>query len=134
MAFPRISDLIDEFKKCCRSRGWKAYENDYLIEAENEYHKFFWIHHLHPSTFKKVVANSLCAICEGVSYRTVMLSYIAWVLPVTPSQSIWFYMIKEAPNLSRKVAIYDKSNLPGGAQMFKTERDKKRGLSGVSSI
>ena len=106
MPFPKIWDILDEFKSFCKSRGWKAYKNDNLIEADSEHHKFFWIRILYPDTFKKVVANPLCSICEGISYRTVKLSYIAWVLSEIPYLSIRLYMIKEVPSLLTKVAIY----------------------------
>ena len=85
MPYPKIWDLIDEFKKCCRTKGWKAYEKDDLIEAESEYHRFFWIRSLHANTFKKVVMDSLCSICEGISIRIVSLSYKAWILIEKPS-------------------------------------------------
>ena len=109
MPFPRILSLLDEFKNCCSLRDWKAYEADDLIEAENEHHKLFWIRILHPDNFEKVVNNPLCAICEGMSYRTVKLSYLAWVLSKQPSPKIRFYLTDEEPSLLKKVAIYDLS-------------------------
>jgi len=108
MFLPNVWDLIDRFMECCRSKRWNVYKNEDLIDAENEYHKFIWVHHLHPSTFKRVVLNPLCPIREGASYRIVRVSYTAWILPETPSKSIW-QMVKEAPNLSRTVALYDLS-------------------------
>ncbi len=108
LSFPKIWDLIDMFKERCKQKGWNAYENEDLVETKNEYYKFIWVRSLHLSTFKKVVTSPLCAIRDGISYRTVRLTYMAWVLPETPSVSIW-EMVKEAPSLSRKVAIYDLS-------------------------
>lgn len=102
-------DFIDKFKELCRSKGWNAYENDDVIEAENEYHKFIWVNHLHVNTFKRVVMNPLCPIREGNSYRMVRLSCMAWVLSETPPMSIW-QTVKEAPSLSRRVALYDLSS------------------------
>jgi len=110
----KIWGLIDNFKEYCnKSKGWNVCENDDLIEAENEYHKFIWINHLHPNTFKRVVRNHLCSVQEGVSYRTVRISYMAWVLPEAPSESTT-RIIAEEPLLSRKIAMYDLSEAYAG--------------------
>ena len=112
--FPIILSLIGNFKICCKCRGWYAYESDDLIEAKNEYHKFFWIHLLHLETFKKVTSNFTCYICEGISLRKLSLSYMAWILHETPKPSILQHIFEEMPNLSRKVAFYDLSRVYKG--------------------
>jgi hypothetical protein len=114
MAYPNIWSLLDEFKSRCRTRGWKAYENDDLIEAEGEAHKFFWTRNTHASTFKQIVADSSCSVLEDVSVRTVSFSYKAWILIDKPSWDIWLYMIKEASHLLRTVALFDLSQARGG--------------------
>ncbi len=109
--FPKMWELIDKFKECCRLKGWSTFDNEDLIKAENEYHRLIWVNHLHINTFKRVVLNhlwNLHAIREGVSYRTVRLSYMAWILPETPSESI-LQTFEESQTLSRKVALYDLS-------------------------
>jgi len=108
MLFPNIWELVEQFKGFCRSKGWNAYDYDDVIETEKGYHKFIWVRHPHPNTFKSIVMNPLCSIREGISYRIIGLSSMAWVLPETPSMSLW-QVIKEAPSLSRTVAIYDLS-------------------------
>ena len=107
-ALPKVWDLIGEFKEGCNTKGWKAYPYDDLIETEEEYHRFLWLHHLHPHTFKKIVMNPLCSVREELSYRTVRLTYIAWVLPETPPTSIW-QTVEEEAGLSGRVALYDLS-------------------------
>ena len=104
----KVWDLISTFEECCRSKGWKAYENSDLIEAENECLKFIWVNHLHPETFKRVATAPLYAIREGISYRMVRISCMAWVLLETPSASIC-RMVRDTPSLSRRVAVYDLS-------------------------
>jgi len=111
--FPQVWDLIDKFKGCCKSKGWNACEYDDMIEAENEWHKFFWIRSLHTNTFRKVIMNSLCSMREGISYKTVRLSYMAWVLPEKPSESIT-RTVAEEPRFSRKIAIYDLRDVYAG--------------------
>jgi len=105
----KIWDLVDNFKEYCRkSKGWNVCENDDLIEAEKEYHRFIWINRLCPNTFKRVIGNPLCYFRDGISLRAVRLSYTAWVLPETPSESIT-KLIAEEPQTSAKIAIYDLS-------------------------
>jgi len=112
-SFPKVWNLIGEFKERCGKKGWKAYPYDDLIETENEYHRFLWLHNLRPHTFRKVVMNPRCSIREGLSYRTVGLTYMAWVLPEALSESIW-RIVKERAGLSRRVALYDLSSAYGG--------------------
>ena len=116
ISLPKVWDLIDKFKEHCKPKGWNAYQNEDLIEAENEYHKFVWVNHLYPNTFKRVVLDklwNLCAVREGVSYRKLSLSYLAWVLPETPSRSIW-RAFDDSPSLSTRVSLYDLSEAYAG--------------------
>jgi hypothetical protein len=117
MPLPPIWALIAQFKASC-SKEWttsidrSAYDN--VIEAEHAYHKFFLTRHLHPTTFKKIVANSSCTLREGVSYRTVKLSYMAWVVSQSPSWDIWTYLSKQGPSFAKRVAYYDFSQVYDG--------------------
>lgn len=43
-----------------------------------------------------------------MSYKTVRVSYMAWILHVTPSPMVW-KLVKETPSFSKKVALYDLS-------------------------
>ena len=124
---PKAWDLIARFADDCRLHGWKVYENEDLMEAENEFHKFIWINRLQTSTFQRIVTNPLCAIREGVSYRIVRPSYVAWILPMTPWKSI-MQMVKETPGLSRKVAIYDLSWWYKGAPLCLSLNETESGV------
>jgi len=110
---PKVWELIEHFKNRCRLRGWKACEHEDLVEAQGEYHNFLWMHRVHPSTFKNVVMNPCCSIREGITYRTVRASYMAWVLHDSPPESVGQAIIEE-PNLSKRVAIYDLSQAYAG--------------------
>lgn len=105
-AFPKVWEIIEDFKFRCRSRGWRAFEYEDLVEAEGEYHSFVWARKVHFNTFKKIVMKPQCSVREGISYRTISVSYMAWVLPETPSESMT-RMVAEEPQLSRRIAIYD---------------------------
>ena len=116
ISFPKVWDLIDKFKERCKPKGWNTYQNEDLIEAENEYHRFVWVNHLYPNTFKRVVLDklwNLCAVREGGSYRTMSLSYLTWVLPETPSRTI-LQMFDDSLTLSKRVALYDLSGAYAG--------------------
>lgn len=43
-----------------------------------------------------------------MSYKTVKVSYMAWILNETPSPMVW-KLVKETPSFSKKVALYDLS-------------------------
>ena len=133
----KIWDCIDKFKEYCgKSKGWKVYDCEDLIQVENSFHKFIWVRNLQPATFtsvvmnpscaiqsspnfapfdyidtfKSVVMNPSCAIGEGVSYRMVRISFMAWILPETPSACI-LRLFEEMPILLRRVALYDLSRV-----------------------
>lgn len=109
MRLPAVWDLVEEFKECCRSKNWNTAENDDVIEADHQYHKFFWVHHLQPTTFTKIITNSQCAIREGVSSKMVRLSYQAWILVESTSSIQRLQTIQEVSRHSRTVALYDLS-------------------------
>lgn len=110
---PRVWELIEHFKNRCRLRGWRACEHEDLVEAQGEYHNFLWMHRVHFSTFKNLVMNPWCSLREGISYRTVRMAYMAWVLHESPPESVGQAIIGE-PNLSKRVAIYDLSQAYAG--------------------
>lgn len=114
LSFPKIWELFSEFNECCIDKDWITHDDNSLIEAGKEFHKFFWIRNLHAYTFKSILQNTACAISDGVTYKTIQPNYIAWVLPEPPIGNIWLYLIKEAPGLSNKLALYDLSRIYDG--------------------
>ncbi len=103
---PKVWDLIERFKNRCRLRGWWVSEFEDVVHAEGAYHNFIWARKVHLNTFKSITANHCCSIRDGLSYRTVNVSYIAWVLPEHPPESI-ISTVAGNPRLLRTVALYD---------------------------
>jgi len=108
-----IFDCIDRFKKhCVKSKSWKVYEGADLIQVKNKFHKFVWIQNLRPLTFESMIRNPLCAVAEGVLYRTKSISFMAFVVPQPPSAEILKFF-REEPSIQRWVALYDLSRVFG---------------------
>jgi len=106
---PKVWELLDRFKDQCQLKGWKTSEHeDWIKTADDEYHNFLWVQTIHPSTFKKIVANHKCAIREGVSYQVIDVSYIAWLFLQSPPENL-METVKENPEYSRRTTIYDLS-------------------------
>lgn len=105
---PKIWELLKRFKEQCKSRGWQTSSNEDLVQAGEKYHSFLWTRSVHPSTFKKLSMYRKCAVQEGLSYRVVNASYLAWVFSQTPPQNLLKTLI-ENPELSKRTAIYDLS-------------------------
>lgn len=122
--FPQIWEFIDRFKLCCRLRGWRAYEHEDLVEAEGEHHIFVWMRKVHNNTFKRIIINPRCSVREGISYRIVNVSYMAWVLQEAPPETIT-RMVAERPRLSRRIAIYDLSEAYAGRPICSSLNETK---------
>lgn len=106
-----IWGCIDEFKKHCHeSKNWKVYEGEDLIQVKNKFHKFVWIRQIQPFTFESMIMNPLCAIRDGVSYRTERISFMAWVVPHPPAPAVLRFF-EEEPNIQRWIALYDLSRV-----------------------
>ena len=108
-SFPKIWNLIDEFKERCRLRGLEICENeDWVKTDDGEYHNFLWTQTIHPSTFERIAENHKCAIRRGISYCVVDVSYIAWLFQERPPEFL-IDGVKKNPELSQKTAIFDLS-------------------------
>jgi len=108
MFFPKVWDLVDEFKERCKLKGWKAYDKYDVIKADNKYCEFIWVRNIQPASFKTIIIDAACSVQEGLSYRMIKLSHMIWLLIETPATSIW-RIVKETPDLTRKVSVYDLS-------------------------
>ncbi len=110
IAIPRVWELISHFKDDCHSKGWKTSKNEDWIKVGDKYHNFLWTRNIHPSTFKKIVTASKCAIKQDISYQVVSVAYTAWLFSETPSDVLVLSVVKD-PALAKRIAIYDLSNL-----------------------
>jgi hypothetical protein len=113
MTIPRVWELIGHFKDECHLKGWKTSKDEDWIKVDDEYHNFLWARSIHPSTFKRIVSACKCAIRHGVSYRVVKVTYTAWLFPESPSE-VLVQTVANDPELSRRIAIYDLSNVYAG--------------------
>jgi hypothetical protein len=113
MKMPKVWKLMKEFKNSCKCRGWQTSKSEDWVGINGSYHNFLWARDVHPSSFKKIVTNGKCVVCEGLSYRVVEASYTAWLFSEKPSETL-VKTISENPTLSTKVALYDLSQLLAG--------------------
>ncbi len=110
---PKVWDLIEQFKYKCRLKGWWVSDHEDVVHANGEYHNFLGVRRVHPNTFKSVATNHYCPIREGLSYRTVNVSYRAWVFSEHPSENL-VKIIAKNPSLLKSTALYDLSEAYGG--------------------
>ena len=119
-------DIIDRFNEYCNKlKGWQTYEGEDLVQVKNSFHKLIWIHDLMTETFKSVVMNPSCTIQSSLEafepfdyvdgyvskkcpFRTVRISFMAWVLPKQPSIAILEFFERK-PQIQKWVALYDLS-------------------------
>ena len=113
---PRVWEILNKFKDCCKLRCWKTSESEDWIEIDEKYHNFLWARDVHPSSFKSIVSNKRCVVREGLSYHVVEASYTAWLFSETPSETL-VKTIFDNPNFSKKVALYDLSPLLEGKNL-----------------
>lgn len=106
--FPSVWEFIERFKLKCHKKGWEVFENEDLVDVDGECHRFIWVRHVSPNTFKKVVTNPSVLVKKGASFRTVNVSYVAWISPESIAERILDSLL-DAPGLLRKVAVYDVS-------------------------
>jgi hypothetical protein len=103
---PKAWEIIKSFKDSCKSHGWRTSDNQDWVDVGGEYHIFFLARDVHDSSFKKIVKNNKCVVCEGLSYRVAEASCSAWLFSETPSEAL-VRTVSENPDLSSRVALYD---------------------------
>lgn len=113
MKTSKVWEILKKFKELCRFRGWKTSESEDWVETDNKYHNFLLTRNIHPSSFKSIAANRKCVVREGLSYRVVEASYMAWLFSETPPENLPNLFL-ENPEFSKRVALYDLSPLTEG--------------------
>jgi hypothetical protein len=113
MKTSKVWEILKRFKELCRFRGWRISESDDWVETGNKYHNFLLTRNIYPSSFKNIAANRKCVVREGLSYRVVEASYMAWLFSETPPEGL-VNIFLENPEFSKKVALYDLSPLAEG--------------------
>jgi hypothetical protein len=110
---PKVWELLKRFKESCNRRGWKTSDYEDLVKMDDEYHDFIGTRTIHPSTFKRITSSKKRALPEGKSYRTVDVSYTAWVFQQPPSEQL-VETLAVNPELTKKTALYDLSEVYRG--------------------
>ncbi|MEM3770586.1 MAG: hypothetical protein QXG76_05325 [Candidatus Bathyarchaeia archaeon] len=113
MKTSKIWEILKKFKETCSFRGWKTSESEDWVEADHKYHNFLLTRNIHPSSFRNIAQNRKCVVREGLSYRVVEASYMAWIFSETPPESLLNFFL-ENPAFAKKVALYDLSPLTEG--------------------
>lgn len=113
LSIPGIWELLKRFKDWCRAKGWKTCEEADWVRVNHEYHDFVWASNVHSSTFRKVSQNHKCTVFDGLYYRVVNASYVAWIFQQTPSKD-FIQTIVEDSSLSERTALYDLSRVYEG--------------------
>ncbi len=101
----KIREILTGFKDLCKTQSWMVSEKDDWVKTEDEYHHFVWTRNTHPSSFQRITANGKCVVREGLSYRVVEASYMAWLFSEPPKKTL-LDTICENPQFSQRTAIY----------------------------
>jgi hypothetical protein len=110
LSIPRNWELIKSFKEWCKCKGWRSDEEEDWIRLGHEFHDFVWVKNVQPSTFRRVMQNPKCTIHDGLSYRVVNASYVAWLFQELPSGIVVQALIDD-PKLCARTALYDFSQV-----------------------
>ena len=113
MNMSRIWEVLTNFKRFCRLRGWRASENEDWVELNDDYHNFLSTRNVSPASFKAIIANRKCVVHKGLLYTVVEPSHLAWLFSEAPQENLYSSILKN-PDFSRHIAIYDLSPMLEG--------------------
>jgi len=113
MNMSKIWEVLTSFKRFCRLRGWKTSEKEDWVEFDGDYHNFLSTRNVSPASFKAVIMNRKCVVHEGLSYKVVEPSHLAWLFSEVPSKDL-FSTVLENSDFSRRIAIFDFSPMLEG--------------------
>lgn len=109
-------DLIERFKETCRYRGWGVYGDEDLVYDGNNYHHLVLVRRTYFETFKRVITNTHQPIKDGSSYRSVNVSYVAWISERAIPRSVVEFLASK-PVFLKRVALYDLSPIQSNEYM-----------------
>jgi hypothetical protein len=116
MKMSKLWEILNNFKRFCRLRGWRTSESEDWVELNDDYHNFLWTRNVTPSSFKAIISNRKCVVREGLFYNVVEASHLAWLFSEAPSEDIVRTVI-ENPDFSGQIAIFDLSPLLEGKNL-----------------
>jgi hypothetical protein len=113
MSMSRIWEILANFKRFCRPRGWRTSENEDWVELNDDYHNFLSTRNVSPVSFKTIISNRKCVVHKGLLYAVVEPSHLAWLFSEVPSEDLYSAILKN-PDFSRRIAIFDLSPMLEG--------------------
>jgi len=108
-----IWEILTNFKRFCRLRGWKTSENEDWVELNEDYHNFLSTRNVTFTSFKAIISNRKCVVQKGLFYTVVEPTHLAWLFSEVPSEDL-FRTVLDNPDFSRRIAIFDLSPMLDG--------------------
>jgi hypothetical protein len=112
----KIWEILNNFKRFCRKRGWRTSESEDWVELNDDYHNFLWTRNVTPSSFKAIISNRKCVVRKGLFYSVVEPSHLAWIFSEVPSEESVMTVLQN-PDFSKRIAIFDFSPLSEGKNL-----------------
>lgn len=102
----KIWEVLTDFKRFCRLRGWRTSENEDWVELNNDYHNFLSTKNVSTASFKAIITNRKCVVRKGLLYTVVEPSHLAWLFSKAPLEDQYSTILKN-PDFFRRIAIFD---------------------------
>lgn len=112
----KIWEILDQFKRFCRLRGWRTSESEDWVELNDDYHNFLWTRNVTRGSFKAIISNRKCVVQKGLFYNVVQPSHLAWLFSEVPSEDL-VRTVLENPDFFRRIAIFDFSPMLEGKNL-----------------
>jgi hypothetical protein len=106
MKMSKIWEILNNFKRFCRTRGWRTSETEDWVELNDDYHNFLWTRNISPSSFKAIISNRKCVVRKGLFYTVVEPTHLAWLFSEVPSEDL-VRTVFQSPDFSKRIAIFD---------------------------
>jgi hypothetical protein len=111
-----IWEILANFKRFCRLRGWSTSEDEDWVELNNEYHNFLSAKKVNLASFKTIITNRKCVVHKGLRYTVIGPSYQAWLFSEPPPKD-FYNTVLEKPDYSKNIALFDLSPTQHGKNM-----------------
>jgi len=97
-------------------RGWKTCESEDWVDVNDDYHNFLWTRNVTLASFKTIISNRKCVVQNGLLYKVVEPSYLAWLFSEMPSEDL-VKTVLQNPDFSKRIAIFDFNQLLEGKNL-----------------
>lgn len=134
MNMSKIWEVLTDFKRFCRLRGWRTSENEDWVELNNDYHNFLSTKNVSTASFKAIITNRKCVVRKGLLYTVVEPSHLAWLFSKAPLEDQYSTILKN-PDFFRRIAIFDpQPNAGGKKHMHQTEQHGQPSLPRIRDL